>query len=73
MDQAIEEGHLEIELYGEKLKGKYALVRTEFREKNEWLMVKMEDKYADARKNPVSSQPESVLSGKENKDIEEES
>lgn len=71
MDKSIEEGHIEIELYGEKLKGKYALVRTEFREKNEWLMVKMNDEYADARQNPVSTRPESVISGKKNEDFAE--
>jgi hypothetical protein len=32
-------------------------------EKN-WLLVKENDAYADARRNPVSTEPKSVLSGK---------
>jgi hypothetical protein len=29
-----------------------------------WLLVKMDDEEADARRNPVSTRPESVLSGR---------
>jgi DNA ligase D-like protein (predicted 3'-phosphoesterase) len=63
MATTIEDGHVEIWLEGDKLKGGYALVRT--RGKGErWLLIKMKDDEADARRNPVSTQPNSVLSGK---------
>ena|SRR3990167_1819504 len=61
MAQAFDNGHMAIELYGKKLLGAYALTR--FQERN-WLLVKMRDKYADARHNPVSTEPQSVLSDK---------
>jgi bifunctional non-homologous end joining protein LigD len=42
---AIEEGKLEIQLYGEKLRGEWHLVRTKS-EKDEWLLFKARDRYA---------------------------
>jgi hypothetical protein len=32
--------------------------------KPQWLLIKRRDEEADARRRPVSTQPESVLSGK---------
>jgi len=63
MHESIEAGHVEVWLEGEKLKGGFALVKMKGREDNQWLLVKMKDKEADARRNPVSTQPNSVLSG----------
>jgi len=62
---ALEQGQAEVWLEGRKLRGGYALVHTKSGgdEKN-WLLVKMDDEGADARRNPVSTQPESVLSGR---------
>jgi hypothetical protein len=47
---------------GRKIKGGYALIRTG--NDDRWLLVKMDDKEAEARRNPVSTEPESVLSGR---------
>jgi DNA ligase D-like protein (predicted 3'-phosphoesterase) len=63
-------GHIEVNLQGKKLQGGYALIRTKSDDMKKWLCIKMRDEYADARRNPVSSQPESVISGKTIKDIE---
>lgn len=63
-------GQIEVALHGKKLQGGYALIRTASDDKKKWLFIKMRDEYADARRNPVNSQPESVLSGKTNKDFE---
>jgi DNA ligase D-like protein (predicted 3'-phosphoesterase) len=64
--EAIRRGHVKFWLDGHKLKGGFALTRTPIgrdgREK--WLLVKLKDEMADARRNPVSTQPESVLSGR---------
>ena len=57
-------GHAAVWLEGEKLHGGYALTRVGKGKRERWLLVKMDDKGADRRRNPVSSQPESVLSGK---------
>lgn len=69
MEASIAEGHVEVWLDGEKLRGAYALVRMKDRGRmkgrgdDQWLLVKMKDEEADARRNPVSTQPNSVISG----------
>ena len=65
------QGHLTVWLEGQKLTGGYALTR--FRpdaDPPQWLLVKMDDEAADARRNPVSTQPDSVLSGRGLDEIE---
>lgn len=62
-ERALEDGHLLVRLKGEKLKGGYALQRTGKGKKARWLLVKMDDDEADARRNPVSTEPKSVISG----------
>jgi DNA ligase D-like protein (predicted 3'-phosphoesterase) len=64
MSTCLKLGIIEVNLFGKKLRGKYALVRTGSAHEKKWLLIKMRDEYADARRNPVSTQPESVLSGK---------
>ncbi|MCA1834551.1 MAG: DNA polymerase ligase N-terminal domain-containing protein [Actinomycetota bacterium] len=58
---AVARGHVVFRLDGEKLHGGYSLTR--MNERN-WLLVKRKDAGADARRNPESSQPESVLTGR---------
>lgn len=70
--QSYDDGHITIWLDGGKLKGGYALIRKEGDSDPVWFAVKMKDDEADARRNPVSTQPESVLSGKTLKDFPEE-
>lgn len=57
-------GHLRIELNGEKLAGGYVLHRTGPRPGANWLLIKTRDDHADARQNPVLSKPNSVESGR---------
>ena len=61
---ALEAGHLSFWLEGEKLRGGYALTRMGGGGRERWLLVKKDDEGADRRRNPVSTQPESVRSGK---------
>ena len=61
---ALDDGHLSFWLEGEKLRGGYTLHRTRGAAKAQWLLIKRRDEAADARRNPVSTQPESVLSGR---------
>ncbi len=63
MDKALAAGHALVWLDGEKLQGGYALQRMNG-DKGHWLLVKMDDAEADARRNPVSTQPDSVASGR---------
>jgi len=72
MSQAIEDGHATFRLEGEKLRGGWALIRTGRGGDTRWLLVKMKDKEADARRNPVSTQGESALSGRSMEEIAQE-
>jgi DNA ligase D-like protein (predicted 3'-phosphoesterase) len=69
MEQAIEEGKVEVWLEGEKLKGGYALIRTAKGGDARWLLIKMKDEEADASSSPVDTQPESALTGRVLEDI----
>lgn len=58
VSDGLDGGHVKLGLHGEKLRGGYAL--TKFRG-DSWLLVKTDDEEADARRNPVSTEPASVL------------
>jgi DNA ligase D-like protein (predicted 3'-phosphoesterase) len=64
VERALEKGHLSVWLEGRKLKGGYSLTRIGKGKSSRWLLVKRKDSEADARRNPVRTQPESVLSGR---------
>lgn len=72
VSDALDEGHVEIHLKGEKLEGGYAMIRTPRGGKEQWLIIKMKDEYSDARRNPVSTEPDSVLSGRSLEEIREQ-
>jgi hypothetical protein len=71
VEAALERGHLSLWLEGHKLRGGWTLQRTRGGDKPQWLLIKRQDEGADARRNPVSTQPESVLSGRTVEDLEE--
>jgi DNA ligase D-like protein (predicted 3'-phosphoesterase) len=66
LERALEEGHLVVELCGQKLRGSWALTRVgeDGRGRERWLLVKKRDEHAEAGGDPLSSRPESVLSGR---------
>lgn len=71
VSEQLDEGKVEIWLDGRKLRGGYALVQTKMRgDEDNWILVKMRDEEADARRNPVSTEPESVLSGRTLDDLD---
>lgn len=72
LDEAWARGHLLVELKGEKISGGYALQRTGSGKDANWLLIKMDDNHADARRNPVSTEPDSVLSGRSLEQIADE-
>lgn len=72
LDDAIRDGHFAVRLEGEKIRGGYAMTRIrEKKNKKEWLLVKMDDEEADARRNPVNTEPDSVVSGDSIEQIKE--
>jgi DNA ligase D-like protein (predicted 3'-phosphoesterase) len=64
MAEAIAAGHVKVWLEGQKLSGGWTLQRTHQGEKPQWLVIKRRDEQADARRNPASTQPRSVKSGR---------
>lgn len=69
-DEMLDDGHLVFEVAGEKLRGGYVLQR--FRpDDDQWLLIKRDDDEADARRNPTSTQPESVVSGRTVDDVDD--
>ena len=66
---ALEDGHLMVALHGQKLAGGYALQRISGGEPAKWLLIKMKDDEADARRRPTSTQPRSVVSGRTVKQV----
>jgi DNA ligase D-like protein (predicted 3'-phosphoesterase) len=63
MRASLDGGKVEVWLDGEKLQGGYALIRIDDAD-DRWLLIKMDDEAADARRNPTSTEPKSVLSGR---------
>jgi DNA ligase D-like protein (predicted 3'-phosphoesterase) len=72
MAESIEEGKVEVWLEGNKLQGGFALIRTGFGKGNGWLLIKMDDEMADARRDPVSTEPDSVITGRSLEQVREE-
>jgi len=70
MEEALKKGKIEVELKGRKIKGGFALIKTQKKgTPGSWILVKKDDDEADARTNPLSTKPESVKSGKKIEDI----
>lgn len=57
----LKEGLLKFRMYGQKLQGEFALVRTKFA-RNSWLLIKHTDEFATEEE--VTKQNKSVISGK---------
>lgn len=64
LSEQIEKGRIAIWLEGQKLRGGFALIRTGKGPKARWLLIKMKDEEASSDEDPVSTQPESVKSGR---------
>ena len=71
MQACYDDGLLEFDLEGGKLTGGYALTRFRPRQ-NQWLLIKMDDADADARRNPVNTERRSVQSGRDLRQIARE-
>src|SRR6185369_3952125 len=67
--RAVSDGEIHIDLYGQKLRGRFVLVRTgEQRGKEQWLLKHKKDEFAIAGWNP-EEHPLSVLSGRTNDEV----
>ena len=71
VEDQVADGHATVWLEGEKLAGGYALTRVATGDDERWLLVKMDDEEADARRNPVSTEPASVKTGRTIEEVAE--
>ena len=62
MEQSFKDGRITIFLEGKKLNGGFSLVR--FKEEKNWLFIKMNDEYANSKKNITETENKSALTGK---------
>lgn len=58
--KGIENGHIGVWLEGSRLKGGFALIRTP----RGWLLIKMDDAYADASQDILEKETVSIISGR---------
>lgn len=68
----LDEGHAKFALRGEKLLGGYLLQRISTDDEERWLLIKLDDDDADARRNPTRTQRESVRSDRTVEEVTEE-
>lgn len=67
LSEQINTGKVTVELYGNKLRGLFHLIRT--KKNNQWLLIKIKDQHVSVD-DITSTHPESVLTGRTNSDIE---
>jgi bifunctional non-homologous end joining protein LigD len=65
----LEQGHVHLRMFGEKLVGQWHLVRTAKHgesdgKQSQWLMFKAKDAHANPKYDVIAERPESVVSGK---------
>lgn len=73
LKESFEMGSVEVELHGKKLKGGFNLVRMNGgKMKGNWLLMKREDKYANAEKDLVETETRSVLTNRSLEEIAKE-
>ncbi|WP_316737463.1 DNA ligase D [Pedobacter aquatilis] len=67
----LKEGSLKVNLNGKKLKGEFALVKTNGMGENGWLLIKHKDDYASVK--DITKEDKSVISGKDIESMEKTS
>ncbi|MFD1094889.1 DNA polymerase ligase N-terminal domain-containing protein [Salegentibacter chungangensis] len=72
ISQQLKSGHATFRLQGKKLQGGYTLIRTQEGKDEKWILKKVKDKEADARRNPVKTENKSVLTGRTMSQIRKE-
>ncbi|MGB8705280.1 MAG: DNA polymerase ligase N-terminal domain-containing protein [Gillisia sp.] len=72
MGEQLENGHTTFILNGKKLKGGFTLIRTQKGKDERWILKKVDDDEADARRNPVNTENKSVLTQRTMDEISKE-
>jgi bifunctional non-homologous end joining protein LigD len=63
----IESGKISFSLFGQKLRGRYSLVKSD-RDENQWFLIKANDEFASVEEQSINRH-EPVLTGRTNKDL----
>lgn len=69
--QGLEEGRIDFLIEGAKLRGGFTLLRIEEGKSERWLLMKTSDAAATQRRNPVLTEPLSIISGRNVEDVDE--
>lgn len=70
---AVDAGHVRVWLAGSKLRGGWSLVHARIGgDEDNWLLRKLDDDAADARRKPTSTEPASVLTGRTVEEVRDE-
>lgn len=70
--EGLEAGKVDFDIEGQKLQGGFTLLRIEEGANERWLLFKEADELATRRRNPVMTEPLSVISGRDVNEIEDE-
>ena len=68
ISQQFTKGKITFTLHGQKLKGRFSLVKTS--RDNQWLLIKGNDEFESEEQDLTITKPESVLTGRTNEDLE---
>jgi len=69
IEKAVADGHVDIWLEGEKLKGGYALIKTGRGNRKFWLLLKKKDEMTHPGQDILVDSPKSVISGRNIEDF----
>ncbi|MGC9436018.1 MAG: DNA polymerase ligase N-terminal domain-containing protein [Methanomicrobiales archaeon] len=72
MEEALSDGKVEVRLWGEKLEGGWAFIRTGSGDNARWLLIKMDDEHADRSGDILDARPDSALTGRSLDEIQKE-
>ncbi|MGE3859260.1 MAG: DNA ligase D [Nitrososphaeraceae archaeon] len=74
LSEQFNKGKIVFTLLGQKLKGKFALIKTHLtkgKEGNQWLLIKSSDEF-ESKEDLTITKPESILTGRKNEDLLED-
>lgn len=71
MAEGLEDGRIDFLIEGAKLRGGFTLLRIEEGRNERWLLMKTSDAAATQRRNPIVTEPLSIISGRNVEEIDD--
>ena len=71
MAEGLEDGRIDFSIEGAKLRGGFTLLRIEEGRNERWLLMKTSDAAATQRRNPIVTEPLSIISGRNVEEVDE--